>query len=204
MRLRIRGLVRLLERTKRAIVYTDFRDELGEGSIVELPGMTVGTNWERFKAKTRAYLLEHKDHIALQKLRRNKELTDADLASLEQILVESGTGSPEDIARAREESQGLGLFVRSLVGLDKEAATEAFSEFLTDATYTATEIRFIQLIVDELTVNGVVPASRLYEAPFTDYAPTGPDMLFPGADGDRLFVILDEVRSNARPEFGVA
>ncbi|MFS4490183.1 DEAD/DEAH box helicase family protein [Dietzia kunjamensis] len=203
-RLRIRGLVRFLERTKRAIVYTDFRDELGEGSIVELPGMSVGTNWERFKAKTRAYLLEHNDHIALQKLRRNKELTDADLASLEQILAESGTGSPEDIARAREESQGLGLFVRSLVGLDKEAATAAFSEFLTDSTYSTQEIRFIQLIVDELTANGVVPASRLYEPPFTDHAPAGPDVLFPGADGDRLFVILDEVRSNARPDIGVA
>lgn len=203
-RLRIRGLVRFLERTKRAVVYTDLRDELGDGAVVDLPGMSVGTNWERFKAKTRAYLLEHADHIALQKLQRNKQLTDADLESLEQILAESGAGSPEDLARAREESQGLGLFIRSLVGLDKEAATEAFSEFLTESRYSATEIRFIQLIVDELTANGVVPASRLYEPPFTDHAPTGPDMLFPGADGDRLFVILDEVRSTARPDVGVA
>ncbi len=40
--------------------------------------------------------------------------------------MESGAGSEEDIARAREESHGLGLFVRSLVGLDREAATAAF------------------------------------------------------------------------------
>ena len=93
---------------------------------------------------------------------------------------------------------------RTDIGLDKEAAIAAFSEFLTDTTYSTQEIRFIQLIVDELTVNGVVPASRLYEAPFTDHAPTGPGMLFPGADGDRLFLILDEVRSNARPDIGVA
>jgi type I restriction enzyme R subunit len=203
-RIRIRGLVRFLEKSARAVVYTNFKDELGEGSIVELPGVSVGTNWERFKAKSRAYLLEHEDHIALQKLRRNKQLTDADLASLEEMLVASGAGGPEDVARAREEASGLGLFVRSLVGLDRQAATEAFSDFLTDSTYSATEIRFIQLIVEELTANGVVPAARLYESPFTDHAPTGPDMLFPGAAGDRIFVILDEVRNRARPELGVA
>lgn len=197
-RLRIRGLVQFLERTRRAIVYTDFKDELGEGSIVELPGMTVGTDWERFKAKTRAYLLEHSDHVALQRLRRNKQLTEADLTSLEEMLATSGAGGPEDLARAREEAQGLGLFIRSLVGMDRQAAAEAFAEFLTDSTHSATEIRFIELIIDELTANGVVPASRLYEPPFTDHAPTGPDMLFPGAAGDRIFVILDEVREHAR------
>ena len=203
-RLRIRGLVRFLEKSARAVVYTNFKDELGEGSIVELPGMAVGTNWERFKAKSRAYLLEHEDHIALQKLRRNKQLTAADLASLEEMLANSGAGGPEDVARAREEANGLGLFVRSLVGLDRQAATEAFSEFLSDSTHSATEIRFIQLIVEELTANGVVPAARLYESPFTDHSPTGPDMLFPGAAGDRIFVILDEVRDRARPELGAA
>lgn len=203
-RLRIRGLVRFLEKSRRAIVYTDFKDELGEGSVVELPGMTVGTDWERFKAKTRAYLLAHEDHIALQKLRRNKQLTEADLDSLEEMLASSGTGDPEDLVRAREEAQGLGLFIRSLVGMDRQAATEAFSEFLSDSTYSATEIRFIQLIIGELTANGVVPASRLYEAPYTDHAPTGPDMLFPGEAGDRIFVILDEVRQRAQAGTDVA
>ena len=137
-------------------------------------------------------------------MRRNKQLTAADLASLEEMLANSGAGGPEDVARAREEANGLGLFVRSLVGLDRQAATEAFSEFLSDSTHSATEIRFIQLIVEELTANGVVPAARLYESPFTDHSPTGPDMLFPGAAGDRIFVILDEVRDRARPELGAA
>ena len=55
-RRRIRALVRFVEKTKRAVVYSNFADELGEGSIVELPGVTPGTNWERFRAKARAYL----------------------------------------------------------------------------------------------------------------------------------------------------
>ena len=45
------------------------------------------------------------------------------------MLAESGVGAPEDLERANEESQGLGLFVRSLVGLDREAAKEALAVF---------------------------------------------------------------------------
>jgi type I restriction enzyme, R subunit len=40
-----------------------------------------------------------------------------------------GVGAPEDIARIREEG-GLGVFVRSLVGLDRTAAKRAFDDFL--------------------------------------------------------------------------
>lgn len=61
------------------------------------------------------------------------------------------------------------MFIRSLVGLDREAAAEAFSEFLTDSRFTAAEIRFVQLIVEHLTANGVMGARRLYEAPFTKH-----------------------------------
>lgn len=203
-RRRIRGLVRFIEKSKRAIVYTNVEDELGDGSIVDLPGVAVGTDLERFKAKARAYLKDHEDNVALQKLRRNRQLTETDLSALETMLAASGAGGPEDIARAREESAGLGLFIRSLVGLDREAATEAFSEFLTDSRFSAVEIRFIQMIVEHLTANGVMEARLLYEAPFTDHAPTGPDFLFADADVDRLIVILDDVRERARPDETVA
>ena len=70
-RRRVRALVRFVDKTKRAVVYSDFADELGEGTIVDLPGVTPGTNWERFRAKARAYLRDHEDHLALQRLRRN-------------------------------------------------------------------------------------------------------------------------------------
>ena len=42
---------------------------------------------------------------------------------VDRMLVASGTGSAADLQRAAAESQGLGLFVRSLVGLDRQAAT---------------------------------------------------------------------------------
>jgi type I restriction enzyme R subunit len=172
--------------------------------LVGLPGVTPGTNWDRFRAKARAYLRDHEDHLALQRLRRNHQLTPEDLESLEQMLLESGAGGADDIARAREESHGLGLFVRSLVGLDRQAATEAFDVYLTDTSFTANQLRFVQLIVEHLTANGVMEVARLYESPFTDYAPQGPDVIFTEAQVDGLVAILGEVRGRALPDVTVA
>ena len=103
------------------------------------------------------------------------------------------------LARADAESNGLGLggFVRSLVGLDREAAIEAFARFLDGSTYTVAQVRFVNLIVDELTANGVVEPRRLYESPYTDDAPTGPDYVFPEAEVEVLFETLHEVKRRA-------
>ncbi|MEH1012743.1 DEAD/DEAH box helicase family protein [Micromonospora sp. CPCC 206060] len=202
MRRRLRGLVRLISRSKRAIVYTDFSDELGEISLVSLNDIRIGTDFERFRAKARVYLRDHENHLALQKLRRNRQLSPTDLDELERMLVASGGGT-EDIDRARRSSDGLGLFVRSLVGLDREAANEAFSEFLKGRTLTANQISFIDLIVDHLTRDGVMAPERLYESPFSDIA-AYPDLIFPSADVDRLVTIIDSVRDTAAPTSDVA
>ena len=55
-----------------------------------LARVTPGTNLERFRAKAAAYLREHEDHVALQRLRRNKQLTPDDLTELEAILLAAG------------------------------------------------------------------------------------------------------------------
>jgi type I restriction enzyme R subunit len=204
VRRRLRGLLQFLEKAKKAVVYTSFQDELSEPTLVDLPGITPGTNWQRFRAKAAAYLKQHHDHIALQRLRRNKALTPDDLHSLEQMLLDSGAGDGADIAQAKEESQGLGLFIRSLVGLDHQAALEAFSGYLDGTKFTAEQIRFINLIVDELTANGVMEPARLYESPYTDHAPTGPEAVFLETEVDGIVDILNTVRANALPADGAA
>jgi hypothetical protein len=67
--------------------------------------------------------------LPCKRLRRNKALTADDLLALEQMLLESGAGDDKAIAQAREEAHGLGLLIRSLVGLDRQAAMEAFVDF---------------------------------------------------------------------------
>jgi type I restriction enzyme R subunit len=197
VRRRLRDLVRLIDRRQRRPVYTDFEDVMGAEAGVALPGLGEGTDFTKFRAKAQAYLRAHQDHVAIYKLRMNKALTPTDLAELERMLAESGVGTAEDIERAKRESHGLGLFVRSLVGLDREAAKEALAGFLTGKTLGANQIEFMNLIVNHLTAHGVMEAARLYESPFTDLTPQGPEALFTGAEVDELIAVLASVRATA-------
>jgi type I restriction enzyme R subunit len=95
------------------------------------------------------------------------------------------------------ECSGLGLFVRSMIGLDREAAKQALAGFLSGKTLTANQIEFVDLIVNHLTEHGVMDASLLYESPFTDITPKGPDGLFPSVQVDELLFLLSLVRARA-------
>ena len=169
MRLRLRGLVRFVEKTTQNPVYTDFEDTLDDPNPVDLPQVTSGMNWERFRTKAQAYLKQHGDHIALQKLRRNKQLTPADLDSLAEMLLASGGDQQVDIAWVTERAGALGPFIRSLVGLDRAAAAEAFGAYLDHTKFSVEQVRFVSLIVDELTANGAMEPARLFESPYTDH-----------------------------------
>jgi type I restriction enzyme R subunit len=197
MRRRLRDLVQFIDQRQRKLVYTDFEDLLGEETNVVLPRFAVGTDEARFRAKVRVFLRAHLDHISVQRLRKNKPLTASDLSELQRMLTESGVGSPDDIRRAVEQAQGLGPFVRSLVGMDREAAKEAMVTFAAGKTLSANQLEFISLVVDFLTEHGIMEAARLYESPFTDIAPQGPDALFQSAELDELIHILDAVRATA-------
>jgi type I restriction enzyme R subunit len=194
----LRGLIKLLEKTRRKVVYTDFEDAVGETSEVELPLGGSAGNFERFRLKVRAFLRTHENHITLHKLRRNQPLTATDLAELERLLIDSGTGTAQDVARAGQEAHGLGLFVRSLVGLDREAATQALNGFVAGKTLSANQLEFVNLIVTHLTECGVMEPGLLYEPPFTNFAPQGPDALFTSAQVDELFGVLDHIKATAR------
>jgi type I restriction enzyme R subunit len=194
----LRGLIKLLEKTRRKVVYTDFEDAVGATSEVALPLGGSAGDFERFRLKVRAFLRAHENHITLHKLRRNQPLTATDLAELERLLIDSGTGTAEDVARAGQEAHGLGLFVRGLVGLDREAATQALNGFVAGQLLTANQLEFVNLIVTHLTERGVMEPGLLYEPPFTGYAPQGPDALFTTAQVDELFGVLNYITATAR------
>lgn len=196
VRRRLRSLLHLIEKVQRNVLYTNFEDELGEAVTVGLPGLGAEIDFERFKAKVQHFLRQHENHIAIHKLRRAEPLTPTDLAELERILAESSPEARIHLPKAKQ--QGLGLFVRSLVGLERAAAKNAFAGFLDGRKLSSNQIEFIDLVINHLTENGALDPARLYESPFTDQHPLGVDGLFPAADDvTDLLSLLEKVRQSA-------
>ena len=59
------------------------------------------------------------------------------------------------------------------------------------------QIEFINLVVQYLTENGVMEPDRLYESPFTDMSPQGPEGVFPSAKVDQMVQVLVEIKQRA-------
>jgi type I restriction enzyme R subunit len=168
-----------------------------EATEIELDVFAAGANFNQFRLKARFFLKEHEANPVISKLRMNRPLTLADLAELEQMLMRAGIGTAEDLTHAKEISEGLGLFLRSLIGLDRAAAKEAFAEFLESKTPTANQIEFINVIIDHLTDQGYMDPGLLYASPFIDFSPRGVDGLFTADQVTAIFSILDGIRETA-------
>lgn len=144
---------------------TNFTDEL------------LSTEWKEseleddelknYKAKAEHYIRQHQDHIAIAKLKTNQPLTSTDIATLEEVLWHE-VGTKQDYEH-EVGMKPLGEFVREIVGLDMNAAKEAFSEYLTNTSLDSRQIYFVNQIVEYIVHNGMMKDfSVLQESPFTD------------------------------------
>ena len=169
MRLRLRRLARFLDKRDRTNVITHLEDEImgvHDEILIDLPRMTSA----QYEKKVKEYLVNHLDHVVVWRLRKNQPLTATDLQGLETTLVEIGEEDGQTLLSAllaRSEAPSLAHFVRRMVGMDKAAAQAAFSGFLNDRSLTPPQIRFVEMVIDQLTARGVMDASALYEAPFS-------------------------------------
>ena len=87
--------------------------------------------------------------------------------------------------------------MRSLVGLDRQAAKDALAGFLTGKTLSANQIEFINLIIDHLTEHGCMDAAMLYTSPYTDISPLGVDGVFQAPQVSELVNVLEEIKRRA-------
>jgi type I restriction enzyme R subunit len=198
VRLRLRALVKFLEKSKRESVYTDFEDTLRGAEVVALPGISTGVDLERFREKAMAFLRDKLEEPALHKVRWNEPLTTADLDSLEKMLIEAGVGTAEQVREVAKEEQGLGLFLRSLVGLDRGAAKRAFSRFVEGRELNGSQLDFVNLLIDHLTQCGWMRPEQLYSSPFTDEFTAGPNAVFLEQEAiQSLVATLTTIRQNA-------
>lgn len=113
------------------------------------------------------YIRQHQDNVAIAKLKTNQPLTETDIETLEEILWKE-VGTKQDYEHEIG-TKPLGEFVREIVGLDMNAAKEAFSEYLTSTSLDSRQIYFVNQIVEYIVHNGMMKdLSVLQESPFTD------------------------------------
>lgn len=122
---------------------------------------------KNYKAKAEFYIRQHQDNEAISKLKTNRPLTADDILALEEILW-SKIGTKQDYENEYG-SKPLGELVREIVGIDMNAAKEAFSEYLTSTSLDSRQIYFVNQIVEYIVHNGLMKdLSVLQESPFTD------------------------------------
>ena len=87
------------------------------------------------------------------------------MKSLEDILWKE-LGSKEDYQKEYGDTP-IGRLVRQIVGVERSAVNEAFSEFLSEERLNINQIRFVRLIVDYIVANGNIEDNKvLMEEPF--------------------------------------
>ncbi len=122
---------------------------------------------KNYRAKAEYYIREHMDNEAIKKLKSNIPLNKEDIKELEKVLW-SELGTKEEYEQEYGQKP-LGELVREIVGLDMNAAKEAFSAYLENSNLDSRQIYFVNQIVEYIVRNGVMKdLSVLQEAPFTD------------------------------------
>jgi type I restriction enzyme, R subunit len=191
VRIRLRDLIKFIDRQQQTIIYTDFQDELGEITEVDPPLHQTGFSPYQYRKKVETYIRANQDHITIAKLKRNLVLTDADLSELEKILFSSEEiESRERFEQVYGKETSLKLFIRQIVGLDRNAAKQAFSKYFKESNFTANQIRFVENIIDYLTQNGIMNPGLLYESPFTDLHSSGLDGVFNDDEADDIISLV--------------
>ncbi len=165
VRIKLRDLIKFIPEKDRYRYDTDFTDDIL--SMVVRESQLNNDDLAQYKKKVNFYILQHQDVPAIAKLKGNRPLTTEDIKSLEQILWNE-LGSKEQYAAQYGETP-LGELVRSIVGLDHQAANDAFSQFLSETTLDSRQMYFVRQIVNYIMRNGMMKdLSVLQESPFTD------------------------------------
>ena len=115
--------------------------------------------------KVNYYIRQHEDNPAIAKLKTNQPLTNIDMTELEKILWNE-VGTKDDYQKEYGDTP-LGELVRSIVGLDRQAAKNAFSKFISNTELNQKQIYFINQIINYIVQNGMLKdLSVLQNSPF--------------------------------------
>ena len=197
VRIALRELLKYLDKESQVQVVTNFEDEIDHGGIEETDLIPAYGNLQSYKDRVELYIRQHNDHLVIRKLKTNKPITETELNELERILFDGDiVGTKQDYIDNYGDKP-LGEFIRSIVGLDSNAAQEVFAEFIQAGSLRADQMTFINSIISYLTKNGMIEKKMLFESPFTNVHDQGLLGVFDDADATKVIKLIDRINDNA-------
>ena len=197
VRVRLRELMKFLDKGEAKIFYTDFEDTIGDHTPIFVQGYANADEMRQYKLKVERFIRDHADHITINKLRMNRQVTKQDLEELERLLLlprkrwEAGSGSRRysDISGVSERSSAAlwvwtGSGQRGLRRLPPQHNVLGHSDKIRRSAH--------QLSDSERHWD----PGLLYEPPFTDMHTEGLDGVFGGC-GATIVQLIEKINLNA-------
>ena len=150
-----------------------------------------------YRKRVESFIRENSNHITISKIRSNVPITVDELQALEDMLFDGQERGTKESFHREYGDQPLGKFIRSILGLEVDAAQKEFSEFLNSGNLSANQITFIQNIISYLTHNGTIDPAMLFDTPpFSNY--NGVTGVFDDADTAKIISIVEGINENAQ------
>ncbi|CAM4172934.1 DEAD/DEAH box helicase family protein [Flavobacterium antarcticum] len=191
----LRELIQYLESSKRAVIYTNLVDS---DITITFNEPVIKSNYgHSYRRRVESFIRDNKTQLTISKLQTNEPITVQELKLLEDILFDGDErGTREDFEKEFGQ-EPLGVFIRSIIGLDVKVAQEAFADFLQAGSLRADQMTFIQNIISYLTKNGTIEPNMLFESPFTDMNDQGLIGIFEDGDAHKVISIIERINENA-------
>ena len=169
---------------------------------------TFGSVYLNSKEKFQKYLDNNKNLLSIKKLRNNIELDAEDLKELKQLLYSNeevnleslkteNNSEIEKISNVYGKNESFGIFIRSLIGLDREAINKEFSEFLNTEKFNSNQIELINLIIENIVKYGAYSKNEIPKLSNDILGTSISNIFTDNNDLQKIVDIIDKINSNA-------
>ena len=164
LRLQIRDLIKFIifdNANCVNLIVTNFKDY-----VEPKRGEHLTPQFKNYKQRVIDYLDENINSPVIQKIRNIIPLNKQDMEELERILWEE-LGSREEYEHIAD-GNSVGVFVRKIVGMDREAISNMFAEYLSTYDFNQAQEEFLHQIVTFVLQNGDIEVMNLInDEPFS-------------------------------------
>ena len=197
IRIKLRELIKFVDREEGYTdVFTNFEDEIGE-ACEEYQLVKSDANLAEYRKRVQRFINDNNDHLTIHRLKNNEPISKTDIRVLEDILFADGGPVTRTEYEALYGDKPLGVLVRSVVGLNRKAAKEAFSEFLSKAPMHPDQITFLNQIVEYLVKNGTMNPKVMFDTPFTHINDQGISGVFDNDSSQKVIELVRHINGNA-------